>query len=71
MLSTAIGTGLCFDSSIMLFNEEYQTFHGSLPLNLSHIIDLDRFEYSSIVELAHFDCRCGFTMLSKFLKFTL
>jgi hypothetical protein len=39
-LSTAIGTGFCFNSSIILFNKEYQTFHGSLPLEVSHVIDL-------------------------------
>jgi hypothetical protein len=67
MLSTAIGTGPCFNSFIMLFNKEYQTFHGSLPLNLSHIINSDGFEYGSLMELAHFACHCCLTMLSKLL----
>jgi hypothetical protein len=67
MLSAAIGTGPCFNSPIMLFNKECQTFHGSLPLNLSHVINVDRFEYSSLVELAHFACHCGLNMLSKLL----
>jgi hypothetical protein len=67
MLSTTIGTGPCFNSSIALFNKEYQTFHGSFPLELSHIIDSDRLKYSSIVELAHFACCCGLATLSKLL----
>jgi hypothetical protein len=54
-LSTAIGTGPC---------KEYQTFHGSFPLNLSHIIDPDGFKYSLLMELSHFACRCRLTTLS-------